>query len=86
MTVGDTAATTRRFADPAGSVWRPRRSDLDRSRLLAFLRATGEPDLEALHKRAIAEPEWFWRAVVDDLGIAFREPFTRVLDTSAGRE
>jgi len=32
--VADAAATTRRFADPVGSVWRPRRSDLDRSRLL----------------------------------------------------
>jgi acetyl-CoA synthetase len=86
VTVPDTAGTTRRFADPVGSAWRPRPSDLDRSRLLAFLRRAGEPDLEALHKRAIAEPEWFWRAVVDDLGIEFSEPFTRVLDTSAGRE
>ena len=86
MSVADTAAGARRFADSEGAVWRPRQSDLDRSRLLAFLRGAGATDLEALHKRAVQDPEWFWRAVVDDLGIQFEQPFARVLDTSAGHE
>ena len=73
-------------ADTARTVWSPRRSDLDRSRLLALVRRSGCDDLDALHLRAIDDPEWFWREVVDDLGIRFDVPFEQVLDTSAGRE
>jgi len=32
------------------------------------------------------DPEWFWDAVVADLGIGFRVPYTAVLDTSRGPE
>jgi acetyl-CoA synthetase len=39
-----------------------------------------------LHARSVQDPEWFWRAVVEDLGITFRTPFTAVLDDSAGKE
>ena len=37
-----------------------------------------------LRARSIAEPEWFWAAVVDDLGIDFHEPYERVVDASDG--
>jgi acetyl-CoA synthetase len=86
MTVSQDSRRVRRFADTARTVWSPRRSDLDRSRLLALVRRSGCDDLDALHLRAIDDPEWFWREVVDDLGIRFDEPFEQVLDTSAGRE
>jgi acetyl-CoA synthetase len=32
------------------------------------------------------DPEWFWDAVVADLGLEFRVPYTAVLDTSRGPE
>ena len=32
------------------------------------------------------DPEWFWDAVVADLGIRFRVPYTSVLDASRGPE
>jgi acetyl-CoA synthetase len=34
--------------------------------------------------RSIAEPEWFWDAVVRFLDLPFATPYTTVLDTSAG--
>ena len=30
---------------------------------------------DALLARSMADPEWFWRAVLDDLGIEFYEPY-----------
>ena len=40
-------------------------------------------DYDTLLRRSIDEPEWFWRAVLEDLDIRFYEPFTQVMDTSA---
>ncbi|MEI2774887.1 MAG: AMP-binding protein [Tetrasphaera sp.] len=41
--------------------------------------------IEDLHTRAIDDPEWFWRAVVDDLDVTFTRPFTRVIDETDGK-
>lgn len=38
-----------------------------------------------LNARAVADPEWFWRATVEDLGVEFSQPFERVLDDSEGK-
>jgi acetyl-CoA synthetase len=32
------------------------------------------------------DPEWFWAAVIEDLGLRFRVPYTEVLDVSRGPE
>jgi len=64
--------------------WRPTPDVIERSRLTAFMRRHDVPDLEALLARSTADLEWFWRAVFDDLGIEFYEPFTQVVDLSAG--
>ena len=64
--------------------WRPTADTMARSRLTAFIRRHGLADLPALLHRSVADPEWFWRAVFDDLGIEFYEPCTRVLDVSRG--
>jgi acetyl-CoA synthetase len=65
-------------------VWRPSADYIEQSRLIAFMRRHGLPTLEALQQRSIDAPEWFWRAVLDDLGIEFYEPYERVLDDSRG--
>lgn len=38
----------------------------------------------SLVDRSIGEPEWFWDAVIDFLGLPFQRRHTRVLDGSAG--
>ncbi len=38
-----------------------------------------------LVRRSQSEPEWFWAAVVDFLGLPFRKGFEEVVDTSGGK-
>src|SRR5712691_9743267 len=40
--------------------------------------------LEELQRRSVEDPEWYWDAVVRDLGVRWTRPYTRVLDTSRG--
>ncbi len=63
-------------------VWTP---PLDGSTNVERFMATHDlPTFEALLNRSIDEPEWFWRAVVEFLGLPFAAPYERVLDTSDG--
>jgi len=64
--------------------WRPSPDVIARSRLTAFMRRHQLPSFAALLDRSTADPEWFWPAVFDDLGIEFYEPFRQVLDLSKG--
>ena len=64
--------------------WRPSREYIEHSRLKAFMTRHGIPTLDGLHRRSVDDPEWFWRAVLDDLGIEFYEPYERILDVSRG--
>ena len=50
------------------------------------MRALGVDDFRELVRRAAAEPEWYWPAVIRDLGIPFARPWHTVLDDSAGPE
>ena len=69
--------------DAPDVAWRPGPADLADTRLARFLRATGEPDLEALQARAVADPGWFWGAAADDIGIAWQRRPRAVLDLRA---
>jgi acetyl-CoA synthetase len=42
------------------------------------------PDLAALHAMARREPERFWSAVADDIGVEWARPYDAVIDRSAG--
>ena len=49
-----------------------------------FAGAHGLVDFDALRERAVADPSWFWDAVVKELGITFRTPYTQVLNVDNG--
>jgi len=70
----------------ADAAWRPTADLLAESRLAGFLRSSGEPTLEALHARAVADPGWFWGAAVDDLGLVWQRPPAQVMDSAGGPE
>src|SRR5205085_3065226 len=72
--------------DVADVAWRPTAGLLAESRLGRFLRRTGEPNLEALQARAVADPAWFWSLAVDDLRLPWDRPPTQVMDASGGPE
>src|SRR5918911_520360 len=65
-------------------VWEPSAETIERSRLQRFISAHSLTSFQDLLYRANEEPDWFWDAVVKDLGIVFREPYERVLDSSQG--
>ncbi|AHH17574.1 acetyl-coenzyme A synthetase [Nocardia nova SH22a] len=73
------------FGAPKESAWVPTDAVRQRSRLLTAMAEWGYDSLPALHAASVDDPEWFWRAVVADLGVDFTEPFDRVLDDSAGK-
>jgi acetyl-CoA synthetase len=65
-------------------IWRPTAERIERARLTKFIRAHGIASLEALQRRSVEDPEWYWDAVSKDLGFRWMKPYTRVLDTSRG--
>lgn len=56
------------------------------SQLARFLAQHGLDSYEALVRRADADPEWFWRAVMQFHGLHFYQPFQQLLDVSDGPE
>jgi acetyl-CoA synthetase len=64
--------------------WTPTSAYLDRSRLRAFAAKHGCQDYESLLRWSTEDLEGFWTATERDLRIAWRTPYTRVLDTSRG--
>ena len=73
------------FGTSASPAWIPTEEIVSRNRLLDAMKRWGYESVEDLHTRSIDDPEWFWRAVIDDLDIEFSRPFTAVLDDSAGK-
>ena len=65
-------------------VWRPTREFAERTRLAHFMRSLGVGSLEELQRRSVADPDWYWGAVAEDLGLRFTRPYTRVRDVSRG--
>ncbi|MFO1540466.1 MAG: AMP-binding protein [Chloroflexota bacterium] len=72
--------------DGPGVAWRPDATLREESRLAGLVRGTGMPDLEALQRRAMTDPAWFWGAAADDLGVAWQRRPTTILDASGGPE
>ena len=64
--------------------WRPSPEYRDRSRLTAFITRHRLAGYDDLLRRSVDDPRWFWRAVLEDLGIEFYEPYREVLDLSRG--
>ncbi|HEU5193928.1 MAG TPA: AMP-binding protein, partial [Methylomirabilota bacterium] len=67
-------------------VWRPSKEHLEKSRIARFMKAHGVATLEELQRRSVADLEWYWDAVVKDLGLRWSAAYTRVLDASRGIE
>src|SRR4051794_24486923 len=70
----------------AAFAWVPEPSASARTHVERFMAAHGITAFDELRRRSVAEPEWFWNAVVEFLGIPFGRPYTSVLDTSKGIE
>lgn len=67
-------------------VWRPTADYLANSNVARLMRTLGVGTAEELRARSVADIGAFWQAVVDDLEIPFRTPYSKVVDTSRGIE
>lgn len=65
-------------------VWHPPSALVERANVTRLMRQHGLTDVTTLVERSVADPEWFWDAVVRDLGIEFTRPYETVMDTSHG--
>ena len=66
--------------------WHPSRDYLDHSNVARLMRTLGVATADELRARSVADIGAFWDAVVHDLGIEFRTPYSRVVDLTRGIE
>ena len=78
------AATNESAQD--GYAWVPTTEQLEAANVARLARSLGCASYEELHRVSIEEPDRFWRAVVDDLGIPLARTWDEVLDETRGRE
>ena len=64
--------------------WRPTAEYVEKSRLRQFMSRHGIGSYDELLRRSVADLEWFWSAVLDDLAIEFYERPSQIVDTSPG--
>jgi acetyl-CoA synthetase len=67
-------------------VWTPDEETLGHANVVRLMRQHGIESYWDLLRRSQKEPQWFWPAVVDDLGLEFSRGWEQVLDDSRGPE
>ena len=67
-------------------VWSPTAERVEQANLTRLMRRLGCADYHELHRVSVEDPERFWPALIDELGLEFSQPWERVLDTSKGPE
>jgi len=65
-------------------VWIPSDDYIKRSRLKRFTERHEMKDLSELMVKSTDDIEWFWNAVIEDLGIEFYRRYDKVVDLSEG--
>jgi acetyl-CoA synthetase len=70
----------------SGFIWEPSPERFENANVVRLWRKLGCESYHELHRLSIEQPEQFWPAVVDDLGLEFSRPWDRVLDTTDGIE
>jgi acetyl-CoA synthetase len=66
------------------NLWRPSEELIRNSNIAAMQRRLGAPDYDALYRVSLAEPEAYWRAVIDECRVVWRKPFERYVDLTDG--
>ena len=67
-------------------IWRPTEDVLERANVVRLMRRHGFDDYWELVRRSQQDPEWFWPAAIEDVGVEFSTPWERVVDLSRGPE
>src|SRR6188508_251131 len=67
-------------------VWEPSAERVEQANVVRLWRKLGCESYHELHRVSVEDPERFWPALIDDLGLEFSTRWERVLDESAGIE
>src|SRR6266542_5589369 len=67
-------------------VWKPSAEALERANVVRLMRRHGFEDYWELQRRSQEDPDWFWPAAIEDLGLEFSQPWDQVVDLSRGPE
>src|SRR5204863_9586681 len=67
-------------------VWRPTPEVLEQANVVRAMRRLGFADFRALQRFSAEEPERFWPAAIEDMGLEFSHPWDRVADLTRGPE
>jgi acetyl-CoA synthetase len=68
------------------AIWTPDENVLEHANVVRLMRRHGFATYRELVERSVDEPEWFWPAAVEDIGLEFFEPWSQVVDVSRGPE
>jgi acetyl-CoA synthetase len=66
--------------------WTPTEEYVEGANVTRLGRSNGIDSLDDLRRASVADIGWYWDAVVRDLRLPFRTPYTSVVDLSAGIE
>ena len=67
-------------------IWNPPPGLVEQANLTRLMRRIGARDYHELHRISVEEPDRFWPALIEDLGIEFSRPWDAVVDLSRGPE
>ena len=67
-------------------VWRPDEAARERTNAMRLARKLGFDDYASLVRFSAEEPERFWPAAIEDMGLEFSRPWDAVIDESRGPE
>ena len=67
-------------------IWQPTAERIAQANVTRLAEAHGIPSIHELRARSVVDPQWYWDAAIDDLGIPFAEPYRQVVELSNGVE
>ena len=67
-------------------IWEPDEATLERANVVRLMRKHGFESYWELVARSQEDPEWFWPAAIEDMGLEFSRPWDEVVDLSRGPE
>src|SRR5918998_2901812 len=67
-------------------VWKPSPEVLARANVARLMRRDGFDDYWELVRRSQDDPDWFWPAAIEDMGLEFSQAWDEVVDLSRGPE
>jgi acetyl-CoA synthetase len=67
-------------------IWSPTAEQVESANLTRLARRLGANGYHELHRVSVLEPDRFWPALIEDLGLEFSQPWEHVVDTARGNE